>query len=248
MRAEPARRAPAGRAIGVPVTTKPVPCLATTTPSFRRTSIALMTVARETDHCSARSRPDGTVSPASNSPAAMRARSDSAISSYFSSAMAASLGVSLLDWSTGTQHTAVMSNPGLASSVLRFYGETVDESRRLHRSADGRLELARTKELLRRFLPQRRRACWTGEAGPACMPSGWSRTDTRSPWWTPSLATLSRQLPSVQRHLETREHWTRATIVTTWSSYWARSTICPMPTTVGGRLRRRVAWSSPVGW
>ncbi|MFJ3672270.1 class I SAM-dependent methyltransferase [Streptomyces sp. NPDC090106] len=46
-----------------------------------------------------------------------------------------------------------MSNFGLAPSVLRFYGETVDESRRLHRSADGRLELARTKELLRRFLP-----------------------------------------------------------------------------------------------
>jgi 2-polyprenyl-3-methyl-5-hydroxy-6-metoxy-1,4-benzoquinol methylase len=46
-----------------------------------------------------------------------------------------------------------MSNLGLAPSVLRFYGETVDESRRLHRSADGRLELARTKELLRRFLP-----------------------------------------------------------------------------------------------
>ncbi|WP_217552720.1 bifunctional 2-polyprenyl-6-hydroxyphenol methylase/3-demethylubiquinol 3-O-methyltransferase UbiG [Streptomyces sp. GbtcB6] len=46
-----------------------------------------------------------------------------------------------------------MSNFGLAPSVLRFYSETVDESRRLHRSADGRLELARTKELLRRFLP-----------------------------------------------------------------------------------------------
>ncbi|MFJ4629571.1 class I SAM-dependent methyltransferase [Streptomyces sp. NPDC088847] len=46
-----------------------------------------------------------------------------------------------------------MSNFGVAPSVMHFYGETVDESRRLHRSADGRLELARTKELLRRFLP-----------------------------------------------------------------------------------------------
>ncbi|MGW6920767.1 class I SAM-dependent methyltransferase [Streptomyces sp. NPDC054950] len=46
-----------------------------------------------------------------------------------------------------------MSNPELAPSVLRFYSETVDESSRLHRSADGRLELARTQELLRRFLP-----------------------------------------------------------------------------------------------
>ncbi|MFJ5027135.1 class I SAM-dependent methyltransferase [Streptomyces sp. NPDC088560] len=46
-----------------------------------------------------------------------------------------------------------MSKPALAPSVLSFYSETVDESRRLSRSADGRLELARTQELLRRFLP-----------------------------------------------------------------------------------------------
>ncbi|MFG2948833.1 class I SAM-dependent methyltransferase [Streptomyces adustus] len=46
-----------------------------------------------------------------------------------------------------------MPNLELAPSVMHFYSETVDESRRLHRSADGRLELARTKELLRRFLP-----------------------------------------------------------------------------------------------
>ncbi|WP_338682187.1 methyltransferase domain-containing protein [Streptomyces acidiscabies] len=46
-----------------------------------------------------------------------------------------------------------MSNRELAPSVLRFYGETVNEGSRLHRSADGRLELARTQELLRRFLP-----------------------------------------------------------------------------------------------
>jgi ubiquinone/menaquinone biosynthesis C-methylase UbiE len=46
-----------------------------------------------------------------------------------------------------------MSNRVLAPSVLRFYGETVNEGSRLKRSADGRLELARTQELLRRFLP-----------------------------------------------------------------------------------------------
>ncbi|MCX4905586.1 bifunctional 2-polyprenyl-6-hydroxyphenol methylase/3-demethylubiquinol 3-O-methyltransferase UbiG [Streptomyces sp. NBC_00878] len=46
-----------------------------------------------------------------------------------------------------------MSELELAPSVLRFYSETVDESSRLYHSADGRLELARTKELLRRFLP-----------------------------------------------------------------------------------------------
>ncbi|MBY8884112.1 class I SAM-dependent methyltransferase [Streptomyces sp. PTM05] len=43
--------------------------------------------------------------------------------------------------------------PDLAPTVARFYGETVDEGIRLHCSADGRLELERTKELLRRFLP-----------------------------------------------------------------------------------------------
>lgn len=41
----------------------------------------------------------------------------------------------------------------MAPSVARFYGETVNEGARLTRSADGRLELERTKELLRRFLP-----------------------------------------------------------------------------------------------
>jgi SAM-dependent methyltransferase len=41
----------------------------------------------------------------------------------------------------------------LAPSVKRFYGQDVDEGSRLTSSADGRLELARTKELLRRFLP-----------------------------------------------------------------------------------------------
>ncbi|MBV1948184.1 bifunctional 2-polyprenyl-6-hydroxyphenol methylase/3-demethylubiquinol 3-O-methyltransferase UbiG [Streptomyces sp. BV129] len=46
-----------------------------------------------------------------------------------------------------------MSNPELAPSVMRFYGETVNEDDRLRTSADGRMELARTQELLRRFLP-----------------------------------------------------------------------------------------------
>ncbi|WP_030914027.1 class I SAM-dependent methyltransferase [Streptomyces sp. NRRL B-24720] len=46
-----------------------------------------------------------------------------------------------------------MSNLELAPSVMRFYGETVNEDGRLRRSADGRMELVRTQELLRRFLP-----------------------------------------------------------------------------------------------
>ncbi|MFE9814017.1 class I SAM-dependent methyltransferase [Streptomyces sp. NPDC005773] len=46
-----------------------------------------------------------------------------------------------------------MSNLELAPSVMRFYGETVNEDSRLRTSADGRMELVRTQELLRRFLP-----------------------------------------------------------------------------------------------
>ncbi|MFE7056203.1 class I SAM-dependent methyltransferase [Streptomyces californicus] len=46
-----------------------------------------------------------------------------------------------------------MSNLELATSVMRFYGETVNEDSRLRSSADGRMELVRTQELLRRFLP-----------------------------------------------------------------------------------------------
>ncbi|WP_405821269.1 class I SAM-dependent methyltransferase [Streptomyces sp. NBC_00838] len=46
-----------------------------------------------------------------------------------------------------------MSNLELAPSVMRFYGETVNEDSRLRCSADGQMELVRTQELLRRFLP-----------------------------------------------------------------------------------------------
>jgi SAM-dependent methyltransferase len=46
-----------------------------------------------------------------------------------------------------------MSNLELAPEVERFYSETIDESERLSVAADGRLELIRTQELLRRYLP-----------------------------------------------------------------------------------------------
>ncbi|MFD7294117.1 class I SAM-dependent methyltransferase [Streptomyces sp. NPDC059897] len=46
-----------------------------------------------------------------------------------------------------------MSNLELAPSVMRYYGEMKNEDSRLRSSADGRMELARTQELLRRFLP-----------------------------------------------------------------------------------------------
>lgn len=65
-----------------------------------------------------------------------------------------------------------MSNLELAPSVMRFYGETVNEDSRLRRSADGRMELARTQELLRRFLPPRRHACSTWEGGPGFTLNG----------------------------------------------------------------------------
>ncbi|PGH49317.1 bifunctional 2-polyprenyl-6-hydroxyphenol methylase/3-demethylubiquinol 3-O-methyltransferase UbiG [Streptomyces sp. Ru87] len=46
-----------------------------------------------------------------------------------------------------------MSKPELAPEVEHFYSKAVDESGRLSLSADGRLELLRTQEILRRFLP-----------------------------------------------------------------------------------------------
>ncbi|WP_377271669.1 class I SAM-dependent methyltransferase [Peterkaempfera sp. SMS 1(5)a] len=46
-----------------------------------------------------------------------------------------------------------MSKPELAPVVDHFYSQVIDESTRLSTSADGRLELLRTQEILRRFLP-----------------------------------------------------------------------------------------------
>jgi SAM-dependent methyltransferase len=46
-----------------------------------------------------------------------------------------------------------MSSPELAPEIDRFYSHVIDESVRLSMSADGRLELLRTQEILRRFLP-----------------------------------------------------------------------------------------------
>lgn len=46
-----------------------------------------------------------------------------------------------------------MSIPELAHEVEHFYSQVIDESIRLSTSADGRLELIRTQEILRRFLP-----------------------------------------------------------------------------------------------
>ncbi|MBL1096892.1 class I SAM-dependent methyltransferase [Streptomyces coffeae] len=48
-----------------------------------------------------------------------------------------------------------MSNPevALAPEIEHFYSEVIDENARLSMSADGRLELLRTQEILRRYLP-----------------------------------------------------------------------------------------------
>lgn len=46
-----------------------------------------------------------------------------------------------------------MANPELAPEIEHFYSQVIDESDRLSMSADGRLELLRTQEILRRFLP-----------------------------------------------------------------------------------------------
>ncbi|MFE5239929.1 MULTISPECIES: class I SAM-dependent methyltransferase [unclassified Streptomyces] len=46
-----------------------------------------------------------------------------------------------------------MSKPELAPEIEHFYSQVVDEDTRLRTSADGRLELIRTQEILRRFYP-----------------------------------------------------------------------------------------------
>ncbi|MEW2548038.1 methyltransferase domain-containing protein [Streptomyces sp. NPDC047002] len=46
-----------------------------------------------------------------------------------------------------------MESPELAPEIERFYSEIIDEDGRLSLSADGRLELIRTQEIMRRFLP-----------------------------------------------------------------------------------------------
>ncbi|EFF93917.1 SAM-dependent methyltransferase [Streptomyces sp. e14] len=46
-----------------------------------------------------------------------------------------------------------MTLPELAPEIVRFYSETIDEADRLASTADGRLEMVRTQELLHRYLP-----------------------------------------------------------------------------------------------
>ncbi|MGC9538360.1 class I SAM-dependent methyltransferase [Streptomyces sp. UG1] len=46
-----------------------------------------------------------------------------------------------------------MTSPEVAPEIVRFYTETIDEAYRLSTTADGRLEMVRTQELLRRYLP-----------------------------------------------------------------------------------------------
>ncbi|MFJ4332098.1 MULTISPECIES: class I SAM-dependent methyltransferase [unclassified Streptomyces] len=46
-----------------------------------------------------------------------------------------------------------MTSPEVTPEIVRFYSETVDEAERLVSTADGRLEMVRTQELLRRHLP-----------------------------------------------------------------------------------------------
>ncbi|WP_314618846.1 class I SAM-dependent methyltransferase [Streptomyces stackebrandtii] len=46
-----------------------------------------------------------------------------------------------------------MPTPSVGPEIIAFYSETIDESERLTGSADGVLEMLRTQELLRRYLP-----------------------------------------------------------------------------------------------
>lgn len=52
-----------------------------------------------------------------------------------------------------SHQNARMTSPEVAPEIVRFYSETADEAERLTSTADGRLEMVRTQELLRRHLP-----------------------------------------------------------------------------------------------
>ncbi|MGW5821190.1 class I SAM-dependent methyltransferase [Streptomyces noursei] len=59
-----------------------------------------------------------------------------------------------------------MTTPRVADEILEFYGETINEAERLTISADGRLEMLRTQELLRRHLPRGGRSILDVGGGP----------------------------------------------------------------------------------
>lgn len=69
-----------------------------------------------------------------------------------------------------------MTTPAVTPAILDFYGKTIDESTRLTGSADGRLELIRTQELLRRHLPAAPAAVLDVGGGPGAH-AVWLRAD-----------------------------------------------------------------------
>ncbi|GAA1182798.1 hypothetical protein GCM10009654_45140 [Streptomyces hebeiensis] len=85
-----------------------------------------------------------------------------------------------------------MSTPEPAPRVLAFYTDTVDESARLLTSADGRLEMVRTQELLRRHLP----------AAPARLLDVGGGPGTHARWLVECGYTVHLVDP-VPRHVET---------------------------------------------
>lgn len=68
----------------------------------------------------------------------------------------------------------------LAPEIEHFYSQVIDESARLSTSADGRLELIRTQEILRRFLPSAPARVLDVGGGRGCTHGGSSKTVTRS--------------------------------------------------------------------
>ncbi len=80
---------------------------------------------------------------------------------------------------------ARMTSLEVTPEIVRFYSETVDEADRLVSSADGRLEMTRTQELLRRHLPPPPACVLDIGGGPGTTRAGSSRTGTRFTWSTP---------------------------------------------------------------
>jgi ubiquinone/menaquinone biosynthesis C-methylase UbiE len=111
-----------------------------------------------------------------------------------------------LDWFTGQfmakllaasfrqRHNAPMTTPEVAPGILTFYAETIDESTRLTGSADGRLELVRTQELLRRHLPAAPAAVLDVGGGPGAHAA-----------WLVADGYAVHLVDPVQRHIEQAE-------------------------------------------
>ena len=114
--------------------------------------MALTTVARETCHCSARS---GRTGACSGRELAARDADPQGLRDLFVLQQCHGSPSEVASW-TGPPVRRILPpwRPPNPPEVTAFYAHVFDEGARLTSSADGRLELLRTQEFLRRYLPE----------------------------------------------------------------------------------------------